>query len=172
MPNAKVILILPTLVLFTLLILPILSASSVQAQGIYQQTNYWCDMRKQPTGSGNYRNPMQVLYNDNMQPLTWRPMSEDINAQPNPPSPTPSDVINRDGGTSQVPGLGGIQNAVNSSASSNPASMSGATENGSAASSSTETSANGTVTQTAVSGQLSNYVMSETNPDYSGLITP
>lgn len=171
MPNAKVILILPTLVLFTLLILPIFSAPSALAQGIYQQTNYWCDMRKQPTGSGNYRNPMQVLYNDNQQPLTWRPMSEDINAQPNPPSPTPSDVINRDGGAGQVPGLGGIQNAVNSAASSNASGNASVNASGSSLANA-DSSANGTVTQTSVSGQLSNYVMSETNPDYSGLINP
>ncbi len=171
MPNAKVILILPTLVLSALLIIPISSAPSAHSQGIYQQTNYWCDMRKQPTGSGNYRNPMQVLYNDNQQPLTWRPMSEDINAQPNPPSPTPSDVINRDGGMGQVPGLGGILNAVNSAASNNSSGNASANASGSSQASA-ETSANGTVTQTSVSGQLSNYVMSETNPDYSGLINP
>lgn len=155
---------LPILVLLTLLILPPIFSSPARAQGIYQQTNYWCDMRNQRTGSGDYRNPMQVLYNDNQQPLTWRPMSEDINAQPNPPSPTPQDVINRDGGPSQIPGLGGIQN------NQSPAPDAGAASS-SANSSNTATSSS-TITQTSVTGQLSNYVMSDTSPNYSGLINP
>lgn len=171
MPNAAMQyakVILPALLfLFQVLVIPPLA----EAQGIYQQTNYWCDMRKQPTGSGDYRNPMQVLYNDNQQPLTWRPMSEDINAQPKPPSPTPADVINRDGGMSQVPGLSGIQNSVaaNTSAAANT-SPSATSSNGSAPAG--DSSAGGTITQTSVTGQLSNYVMSDTNPDYSSLINP
>lgn len=171
MPNAAMQyakVILPALLfLFQVLTFPPLA----EAQGIYQQTNYWCDMRKQPTGSGNYRNPMQVLYNDNQQPLTWRPMSEDINAQPNPPSPTPSDVINRDGGTSQVPGLGGIQNslAANNSAAANTSSSAAASNSSARAA---DAAAGGSITQTSVTGQLSNYVMNDTNPDYSSLINP
>ena len=90
-------------------ILPVLALSLLftvsqargQSAGIYQQPNYWCDMRYQKTGDGDYRNPMQVRYNDNMQPFTWRPMSEDIYAEPNPPTPTPADIINRSGGAGQ-----------------------------------------------------------------------
>ncbi|MDX1988170.1 MAG: hypothetical protein SFV17_15910 [Candidatus Obscuribacter sp.] len=90
-------------------ILPVLALSLLftvsqargQSAGIYQQPNYWCDMRNQKTGDGDYRNPMQVRYNDNMQPFTWRPMTEDIYAEPNPPTPTPADIINRSGGAGQ-----------------------------------------------------------------------
>lgn len=90
-------------------ILPVLALSLLftvsqargQSAGIYQQPNYWCDMRNQKTGDGDYRNPMQVRYNDNMQPFTWRPMTEDIYAQPKPPTPTPADIINRSGGVGQ-----------------------------------------------------------------------
>lgn len=119
-------------------ILPVLALSLLftvsqargQSAGIYQQPNYWCDMRYQKTGDGDYRNPMQVRYNDNMQPFTWRPMSEDINAEPNPPTPTPADIINRSGGAGQyqsgsmLSSGGSAQESSRSLSSAAPASQS------------------------------------------------
>ncbi|HMY05023.1 MAG TPA: hypothetical protein PKA48_16780, partial [Candidatus Obscuribacter sp.] len=119
-------------------ILPVLALSLLftvsqargQSAGIYQQPNYWCDMRYQKTGDGDYRNPMQVRYNDNMQPFTWRPMSEDIYAEPNPPTPTPADIINRSGGAGQyqsgsmLSSGGSAQGSSRSLSSAPPASQS------------------------------------------------
>lgn len=151
---------------FLLVILfPWLYPAAGHGQGIFQQPNYWCDMRNQRTGSGDYRHPIQMLYNDNGQPLTWRPMSEDINAQPNPPTPTPADVISNDGGIGQVPGLSGIPNAslstqaavVNQNQTSNQ--VSGQVLN-----------AGGGAATPQASSPLSQFVLPEPTQDFSSLI--